>query len=256
MSCQGLRVPSTYITKADTIRRRDWFIKNKFAPLITILKRYDLSYVFYEAAAFKSLLTTLAASDGVRVYLASYSAEGTTSVPSSCGGLITFVYAPVEFDDTENVFFDTGTYFILNPGAEPQTILQPLASAWVSNYQNLKLPILTAQSLLDPTDTKSILYDKLQIKEIIAEIDCQQPAGVKLYLTAYTDAEVFNVREDLFKRLTIQFVLTETAPDGGQKDFFIDDRPGFRQRPGQPQPNLDTGSPSPPASDAGSSLPA
>ena len=203
----------------------------------------------------------VASADGLRIYLATYGSEGSPHVPTGFSGLMTFIFAPTSAAGGAG-HVDTEHYFILNPGLEMREIDKTIANEWVRNFQinpvpgltETKLQILTQLSQVSPTDTKSILFDKHQIREIADEINCQQATCVKLKLTSY-------LRDDtgggshLQGRTTVQFILTRRI-SGVETDFYIDDMPDFPQRPTGAQPSLDTGSPCPPDNCSGFSLPA
>ena len=225
---------------------------NKFAPLVTHLNHHDASSFFYQTVHFRALLDRLMGFDGVRIYLASYSDEGLPGVPNNSGGLMTLIYAPVNLIAGTIMYTDSGDYYILNPGEAPTLISRSLASEWVSNYQSFKLPILTATSGLSPTDTKSILYSKEKIAELYSELDCQEATGIRAFLTSYTDNEIQGIGSHLLRRLLVQFILTETI-NGAQKEFYIEERPGWDQRKPSGHADLDTGSPCPPEKDCESS---
>ncbi|HYF32536.1 MAG TPA: hypothetical protein VD993_15535 [Chitinophagaceae bacterium] len=252
--CQGIEKPVTYVPKFDAERRRAWFIENKYVPLLDYLRKPETLCLSYQAGHFKDLFEALSTSDGVRIYFAAYSDEGNANVPPGYGNLITLVYAPVTAVAHVDTYVDSGTFYILNPGVPHTSIPRSLASEWVSNYQSIKLPILTAVSGVHPSDTKSLLFTKKQVESVIIEIGCQMATGVRIYLSSYTDDEPPSVDPDFRGRLMVQFVLTEPA-NGSQRDFYIDERPGFSTRPDPGVPALDTGSPCPPAQCAGSTLP-
>jgi hypothetical protein len=270
--CEGELRPRTFVPKQLSIDRRNWFIEKKYLPLVQTLQKHDVTFVYYPAVIFKNFLTSMLAYGGLRIYFASYSGEGALRVPQGYGGMMAFVFAPViNIAGTSNVV-DKGIYYIINPSQLPETVPKPVANEWVHNFQSHKLPIFEMLPDFPPNgETKSILFERLEIEEIVKEITCQQATGVKIILTSYMDEsnepkrkerEEINGKgqeqrseetEEYYNQLSIQFILTETI-NGAQQDFYIDDRPGWDTRK-EAGASLDTGSPCPPASCGGISLP-
>ena len=261
MSCQNEPKPTTFVSKPLTQFRRRYFFDDKFLAYLRAVGRHDNSFVFYREAHFRELLETLKEFDGVRIYLATYSNEGSPKVPPGHGGLMTFIYAPTMIDAETGKHFDTRDYFIMNPESNMESINQHIADTWVRNYQTpggagqrSKLEILSSISRVIPNDTKSILFKQAQIEEFLKELNCQQATGAKLYLTSYMDNDPVAATK-LHRRTTVQFVFTENV-QGVDTDFYIDDRPGFEDRRDPPAGSMNTGSPCPPDSCDGFSLPA
>lgn len=246
--CAGIPIPRCYVSKADSERRRNYFLQHKYGPLCEHLGKPEVLSIFYHVFQFKSLLNVLLSADGARIYIASYPNEGATT-PGGYGNRLTLIYAPVNLDDEK--FRDRGDYYILDPSSNHKPIVKESASQWVRNYQDRKLPLLTSVTGLD-SDTKSVLYTKATLQEIKAEIECQSATGIRIYFASYTDKEASPIGAKYLKRLIIQFTLTENI-QGVEKDFYIDERPGFNDRPPSIPVGitsadvLDTGSPCPPA---------
>lgn len=251
--CTDKILPKSFVTKVDAEKRRNYFLHTKYGPLNDNLGKPEVLCISYTENHFSALLRELLLFDAVRIYIASYSNEGGELVPPGFGNRLTLIYAPAM--DTGTEFMDTQTYFIMNPGSPFQSISRDLASIWVKNYQDTKRAVLNSVIGLD--DTVSILYVKPLLEGIQKEIECQPATGVRVYFASYTDTDT--VKPNLQKRLIIQFTLTETSV-GIEKDFFIDDRPGFDHRveitkAARGNDVLDTGSPCPPLQCSGSSLP-
>ncbi len=253
MSCTG-QIPRIWVEKGLSRSRREHFMDVKFSGYVRTTNKHDVTYVFYHALIFKGFLNFISATDGVRIYLASYPDEGPADlVPPGLGGMMTFIFAPVNQIANTNHFSDQGTYYILNPGAQYRRIDKDVASAWVRNFQSSKLGIYTVLSNLADSDTKSVLFTKEQLRELFDEMTCQNASGIRLYLSSYLPNDP-DARSSRHRRTTIQFMFTETV-NGSQEDFYIDDRPGFPQRELPPVEAMDTGSPCPPDTCFGGSLP-
>ncbi|HEY0679914.1 MAG TPA: hypothetical protein VGD17_16635 [Chitinophagaceae bacterium] len=260
--CEGIKPPRSYVPRDDFEKRRNYFVEKKHGPLSDVIGKHETISIFYQAGHFVSFLNHLTTFDAVKIYIASYHRDGMPEVPADHGDRLTLIYAPA--DSTPSGHVDRGEYFIMNPRAVHRPINKRLASEWVRNYQDRKLPVLTAITQLD-SDTKSILYTKDLLLGIKTEIECQGATGVRVYFSSYTESENSSVNTDLKKRLIIQFKLTERI-QGIEQEFYLEDRPGWKDRiklplnepefklkPGQIL-SLDTGSPCPPA-ECNSSLP-
>lgn len=250
--CLTVNIPRAYVRKADGERRRAWFIQNKYIPLVNKFRIPDTLCIFHKATHFAGLLSHTLSADGMRIYIASYSNEGSYMVPAEHGNLLTLIYAPTTIIDSTH--FDKGEYYTLPPGSPFQLISKRLANEWILNYQTTKLPFLTEIMEFPETipDTKSLLYERSIVKGIIDEIDCEEATGVRIYFSSFADVEK-TPNDQFVKRLIVQFVLTENI-NGTERDFYIDERPDFKFREQEP-PFLDTGSPCPPASCGGDLLP-
>jgi hypothetical protein len=259
--CQNVPVPQIFIPKDISMRRRIWFLETKFSTLLTTLKKPDVSCFHYDATKFLSFLEMLMLDDGVRIYLASYSKDGQPYVAPRHAEQITLVFAPVINIVGTNSYVDKGKYYIMNPNELHQEIPKQIANEWIHNFQSFKLPIFTVVSKVSPTDTKSVLFEKHKLQEIVIEMNCQAATGIKINLSSYMDTineppEPHGIPPRNHRRTILQFILQETI-DGKKCDFYIDDRPGFLSRPGAGGgfPSLDTGSPCPPDVCDGVSLP-
>ena len=250
MYCEGVNRPISYVPKANGVERFNYFLKNKYGPLTDYLGKPETLSTFYPAFHFIALLDRLLTADGVRIYIASYPDEREADVPSGLGNCLTLIYAPVTLEGGK--FKDKRNYFILNPRMAVKELSIATASQWVRNYQDRKLPILTAVAELD-SDTTSIVYTKAHLDSIKKEIDCQPATGVRACFASYTDTEnIATIPVKHHKRLIVQFILTENR-QGIERDFYIDERPGWEHRKPAKKADadidpfiLDTGSPCPP----------
>jgi hypothetical protein len=253
--CLQTPVPGIFVGKFKGRSRIDHFMHNKYNTLCNTIGKLDTCFLFFTANDFIAMMShffgTLKA-DGVRVYIASYSAEGSESVPQDYGDMLTLVFSATSDPDAPK---DMGFYYSIPPkgsfNAVDSQLDKKIANEWVKNYQTKKLRILNA-TVDDPTvgDTKSIHYAGNQIAELIREIQCQKATGVKAYFSSVNPSDEPDSR--LAKRLLLAFILTIKIGTE-ETDFHIEDRDGFGQRP--VGGDFDTGNPCPPAYCTTSELP-
>jgi hypothetical protein len=251
--CQNKPIPLTFIGKAESQARINYFITKKYLPLCKVIGKSESTNTFYSRSAFCSLMdhifVTLKA-DGLRIYFASYSAKGGDNVPANYEDLLTLIFAPTVGLDLPK---DMGIYYSLFPGQEFDTVKSQLnrdiAKGWVENYRNKKLLVLNTTIDLPATqrDTRAIHYTSNQISDLKEEMKCQKASGIKAYYSA-----VNNSNHPFYQRLLLTFVLT-TRIGADDIEFHIEDQEGFENRP-KPG-DFDTGNPCPPAYCDGEDLP-
>jgi hypothetical protein len=251
--CFDVPVPAIFVGKAITRSRIGHFMINKYIPLCNaISKELDTRFLFFSATDFDKMMSCFFDADeadkvdGLRIYIADYSSEGKPFVPKGHGGKLTLIFSPTKNDEDDEPR-DVGKYYSVPPGksfdpdeCELETVV---ASDWVFNYEHKKLVILKTTTIDNVDDTKAIHFTKLQIDDLIKEIDCQKATGIKIYFGS-VDPDDENDDSPHKTKLLLQFVLTERV-GSVEKDFHIEDRDGFDERP--VSGDFDTGNPCPPA---------
>jgi hypothetical protein len=244
-----------FVGKDISFSRIDHFMKNKYNPLCNTIGKFDACHLFFSSNDFIGMMThffDVLSAEGVRVYIATYSGEGEESVPKHHGELLTLIFSPTS---NANMPQDIGVYYHIIPNEKFDNTQSQLnkktANDWVLNYQRKKLLVLNA-TVNEPAvgDTKSLHFTKKQLKELIAEIECQGATGIKTYFASINPE--YEPDADFKKRLVLQFVLTMRI-GAEETEFSIEDRDGFPQRPQSGE--FDTGNPCPPAHCDTSELP-
>jgi hypothetical protein len=176
-------LPSTFITKEESNKREQWFNDHKYPILdvLTILqegehenKKLDFIDIKTAIAFFNLLIQDSPDGDiinGVRVYFASPSSDGTVS-NGKCGKL-TLVFVSTTGNDSS----DFSIYYAFKDGAFVP-IPEDQAKKWVHNYQNIKrkelFKTLSDQDTLDGCkETKHIFFSFSQMQETIEEMEYQ-----------------------------------------------------------------------------------
>jgi len=262
MSCIGRNKPSIGEDKNATIKRISYFKNNKYdilnAVAIDMGAAKESEFVnCTDANTIKSLLAhfTSLSPSGMRIYFASFSDENTQNVPQGFGNTLTLILVPTQHSSTSLYEDIADEYYFFDPIVTHFIRLSKyVAEQWVSNYQNNKwLALGTTVSDPKEGDTKSILYDSIQLGELYKEVSCQLTStgkiikGLKIYFTSHTDEKT----EKYPKKLNIDF--TFTGLDG--TDIYLEDTDDWNQRPDPKTKGLDTGNPCPPNNCPGSSLP-
>jgi hypothetical protein len=250
MACTRKYKPLMYVPAATSAHRVGDFVNKKYKNIIKEIKKDDARFVTYTASAFKGMIETMFKDkkiDGIHIYLATYGAKGTESVPEGYDGLLTLIFAATEGAEERK------EYYTIFPRSTSFVKMDTnLASAWVKNYQGVKLT-----KALNPTvpktnnDTKLIYYTRALIEDLIEEIDCQKATGLRGYFCTMEKEHKYGYR------LLIDFVLTKIIGDE-VTEFNVEDTDGWSRRKDNRKAvlqklkkakkplDLDTGSPCPP----------
>lgn len=262
-------LPCTFVTKQESNYREQWFNYYKY-PILNIItslqegmqenNRLDFENIQSAIEFFKLLKANFKTEDdGVRVYFASPSSDGTVT-PGKCG-LLTLIFGITEGADK----VDNKNYYAYN-GKTFDVIPEDKARIWVHNYQNVKRCILFEtlsenDRLNICRETKHIWFSFLQITQTLKEMESQsaKPGGkvtgfgirfVSYTNLAYSFPKPVSDDEERKQRLTIAFTFMS-----GKKDIGIEDIDGieFEQRLEITMnqfrgDTFDTGDPTPPPS--------
>lgn len=262
-------LPCTFVTKQESNYREQWFNYYKYPILntITLLQegmqennKLDFENIVSAIDFFKLLKGNLKTKeDGVRVYFASPSIDGT--VASGKCGLLTLIFGITEGADK----VDNKNYFAYN-GKTFDKIQEAQARIWVHNYQNVKRAILFEtlsenDRLNNCQETKHIWFSSLQITQTLEEMEIQaakpenKVTGFGIRFVSYTNLSYsfpkpVSDQEERKQRLTIGFTFMN-----GKKDIGIEDinKEEFDQRYNETihgfySDTFDTGDPTPPPS--------
>jgi len=266
-------LPITFVTKEESGKREQWFNNFKYPILniITLLQEgvqenYKLDFEDIQSAIvfFKQLTTNLKEEDGVRMYFASPSADGTVK-KDKCG-LLTIIFCATigaEKSDIKNY------YTLSRKTVIP--IQEDRAREWVHNYQNVKRKILfetlsDSDRLNNCKETKHVWFSLQQMRQTINEMECQSlnqkniVTGFGIRFVSYTNQDYYFPKPkpsefEKRQRLTIAFTFTNALTlDIGIEDI---DKEVFEQRlettiNGFFGDTFDTGFPAPPPSGDGS----
>ncbi len=275
MSCTGKPLGMA-IQHADAITRKEAYdsIKKKYLDPLLSRGRSEVSEISCDTTEFLKLMNTLKnkakPNGGIRIYFAAYQLTGSAYnddfVPKDMEDMLTLVFAPTDTHGTD--ISDIGEFYIIDQVSGGKGVLlkdKTVASGWVRNYQDNKLPVLTKR--LGRSDTKSLWYNVDDFSEFIAEIECQINTGIKISVIKISMA-AFNTNETMLAKLpgstdsifvgsqlTLLFspieqiisgeeVLLEMSAERTPKTVIEIDPSDY-----------DTGIPIPPAGSGGSSLP-
>ena len=229
-------LPSTFVTKQESNNREKWFNDTKY-PILNIItslqegeqenKKLDFEDISVAIDFFNLLITNLKNDDGVRVYFASPSGDGTVT-KDKCGKLTLIFGTTIGIDKADNKI-----YYAYN-GKTFDIIPEDQARSWVYNYQNVKRNILfDTLSKNDRSkvikETKHIWFSFLQMKQTVEEMEYQSKKaggtvnGFGIRFVSYTDQDYYFPKpvaglEERRQRLTIAFTFMN-----GNKDIGIED---------------------------------
>ena len=207
---------------------------------------------------------------GIRIYFAAYQLKGSAYnddfVPKDMEDMLTLVFAPTDTHGTD--INDIGEFYIIDQVSGGKGVLlkdKTVASGWVRNYQDTKLPVLTKR--LGRPDTKSLWYNVDDFSEFIAEIECQINTGIKIPVIKISIA-AFNTNDTMLAKLpgstysifvgsqlTLLFSPIEQIISGEGVPLMLFTEKISKSGMEIDPTDYDTGIPIPPASGDGSSLP-
>lgn len=259
-------LPITFVTKEESEKREQWFNEHKFPILdsLTLLQekqhdntRLDFNDIETAIDFFNLLIQDLKDGDGVRVYIASPSGDG--SVGQGKCGILNLVFVAT----TGNKNQDVGPYFSFYKGNFVQ-ITPGEAEKGIHNYQLIKrkhlFKTLSDQDIQDGSkETKHIWFSFKQMDQTVKEMECQKLRhsdiinGFGIRFTSYTNEDYLFLESNppeykRRRRLTIYFTFIHiNKQDIGIEDI---DKDEFNQRLGNTRNFLgdtfDTGFPAPP----------
>lgn len=260
-------LPITFVTKEESEKREQWFNEHNFPILdaLTLLQegqhentRFDFKDIETAIKFFKLLIEDRKDGDGVRVYIASPSGDGSVG-QGKCGVLTLFFVATTGYkkQDVGPYFsFDNKKFYQISPGE---------AERGVHNYQLIKrkhlFKTLSDLDILNiGRETKHIWFSLTQMEQTIKEMECQRIRhsnivnGFGIRFTSYTNEDYLFLESKtpeykLRRRLTIYFTFIHI----NQKDIGLEDidHDEFNQRlettrDGFLGDTFDTGVPAPP----------
>ncbi|QXU43138.1 hypothetical protein [Pedobacter sp. D749] len=262
-------LPCTFVTKQESNYREQWFNYYKYPILNTITSlqegmqennRLDFENIVSAIEFFKLLKENFKTKDdGVRVYFASPSSDGTVT-RGKCG-VLTLIFGITEGIDK----VDNKNYFAYN-GKTFDKVQEDQARIWVHNYQNVKRGILFEtlsenDRLNVCPETKHIWFSLLHITQTLEEMETQvakpgsKVTGFGIRFVSYTNLaysfpKPVSDDEERKQRLTIAFTFMSGKKDIGIEDIDSDE---FNERleitinkfRGD---TFDTGDPTPPPS--------
>ncbi|WP_316828407.1 hypothetical protein [Pedobacter miscanthi] len=266
-------LPITYITDRESENRMKWFDKYKYPLLNAITLEQEkkeecrgIDFLSLQSAItfFGELTTGLNAGDGVRVYFASPSGDGTVN-EDRCGTL-TLIFVKTKGTS------DVPPYFYINDQKTSAQISSNGAKEWVHNYQLLKRDRMFRtlshnDRLGGHKETKHIWFSLKQMEQTLDEMKYQAKEhghivscfGIRF--TSYTNKDYVFLDSKIpsykrRERLTICFTFIGANGDIGIKDI---DPVEFAQRLKLTKDKsfgdtFDTGIPAPPPSDTKEAL--
>lgn len=252
--CTG-NYPRMFVKKQNVIERKKWLNKNKSIPLSIEFKKQIFHDAVYDISSFTDLCNIIIKVEAVRTYIARYPNDSTDlNVPNGFEGMLTLIYAPCNLNNTTGYYEDSNMYYHIHPFKGLIHINKAIALAWVMDYRNNILPILTEIVTTNGgksiSDTKSLLHKSTDIKELIIEIECQESSFIRASFTSYTNTEGPEINEEYKARLTVDFELIDK--DG--KVIYIEDRPRLKFEKNQMLFDFNNAELCPPLSCGGSSI--
>lgn len=223
---------SIYVPEYIRIERDNWYKQHKKSQLNKVVQRYnpnheEREFFYYEDVAtvidvFEALLNEDSVS-GIRFYFASYTDVTAPSGSDEDQGKLALIYVPTTSDQESKapVDIDRARYHISNADTTINLITKEEAIVLVRNYQRIKRLYLFETLSYDDQhakrhETKHVLFEKETIQAIISIaknplVRAQGVKGIKIYITAYSDADRGRASYDhlLCQRLTFHFVFTD-----------------------------------------------
>jgi len=241
------KLPITYVTDTESINRQSWFDNHKYPILNTMTLKQEgeqenRGLDFYDIKTaidfFRPLVKGLQSDDGILIYFASPSSDGSVN-KGKCGRLTLFLVVTTGPEKREKLpyykFDFTKKTFVAIELSE--------ARNGVQNYQLTKrkalFETLYNQDKLDSCkETKHIWFNKEQMNETVKEMEYQsQKPGSKvdgfgIRFVSYTDKDYSFLGSELPKytlrqRLTIGFTFIKNNQDVG---IEVIDEDEFKKR--------------------------
>src|SRR5215213_9401640 len=80
-NCSERCIPKMFVPKLNFLERKNWFHVNKYPTLANYIGKPETTDIFHTKQFFSDFLTQMNKFAGLRIYIASYSAEGSPLVP-------------------------------------------------------------------------------------------------------------------------------------------------------------------------------